>query len=178
MPTWIAFLRAVNVGKRKYPMQELRAALEAAGFEDVETHIQTGNVRFTTPIRSRAKVEAAVERIIEADRGFDVTVVALTPAELVELAADVETIAAEHSPGHGHYVSLLKEPPTSSGAHAIENHGHPDETAVVRGRAVHLLYDKPYHEAKVSNAAVEKAVGVATNRNAKVIRALGTKWGS
>jgi hypothetical protein len=43
---------------------------------------------------------------------------------------------------------------------------------------VHLLYDKPYHEAKVSNAAVEKAVGAATNRNAKVIRALGTKWGS
>lgn len=178
MPTWIAFLRAVNVGKRKYPMSELRAALEAAGFENVETHIQTGNIRFTSPIRSRAKVEATLERIIEADRGFDVTVVALTPAELAELAADVEAIATEHAPGHSHYVSLLKASPTAHGTRAIENHGHPDETAVVRGRAVHLLYDKPYHEAKISNAAVEKAVGVATNRNAKVIRALGTKWGS
>lgn len=177
MPTWIAFLRAVNVGKRTYPMPQLRAALEAAGFENVETHIQTGNVRFTTSIRSRAKVETTVERVIEADRGFDVTVVALKPAELVELAAEVEAIAAEHPSGHGHYVSLLKEPPTSSGTHAVENHGHPDETAVVRGRAVHLLYDKPYHEAKVSNAFVEKTVGVATNRNAKVIRALGERWG-
>jgi uncharacterized protein (DUF1697 family) len=48
---------------------------------------------------------------------------------------------------------------------------------VVRGRAVHLLYAKPYHEAKVSNVQVEKALGIATNRNAKVIRALAEKWG-
>ena len=32
MTTWIAFLRAVNVGKRQYPMAQLRAALTAAGF--------------------------------------------------------------------------------------------------------------------------------------------------
>ena len=48
MPTHVAFLRAVNVGKRQYPMAELRAALDAAGFEDVQTHIQTGNVFFRT----------------------------------------------------------------------------------------------------------------------------------
>ena len=48
---------------------------------------------------------------------------------------------------------------------------------MVRGRAVHLLYDIPYHLAKTSNAAVEKLVGVATNRNVKVIHALAEKWG-
>ena len=52
MPTFIAFLRAVNVGKRKYPMAELRDALTAAGFEKVQTHIQTGNVVFRTNLRS------------------------------------------------------------------------------------------------------------------------------
>lgn len=177
MPTWIAFLRAVNVGTRKYPMTELRAALQAAGFGDVETHIQTGNVRFTAPTRSRKKVEHAVEQVLAADRGFDVAVVALTPTELRGLAADVEAIAAEHMPGYGHYVSLLKAAPSRIAAEALEEHGHPDEVAVVRGRAVHLLYDKPYHVAKVSNAAVEKALGPATNRNASVIRALAAKWG-
>ena len=55
MPTFIAFLRAVNVGKRKYPMAELRDALTAAGFEEVETHIQTGNVLFRTSLRSRPR---------------------------------------------------------------------------------------------------------------------------
>ena len=129
MPTFVAFLRAVNVGKRKYPMAELRAALDAAGYEEVETHIQTGNVLLTTPVRSRAKVEKALEELY-------------------------------------------------AGTSQIEDHGHPDETVVVRGRAVHLLYAKPYHEAKVSNVQVEKALGIATNRNAKVIRALAEKWGT
>ena len=82
MPTFIAFLRAVNVGKRKYPMAELREALTDAGFEEVETHIQTGNVLFRTRLRSRAKVIAALEKAMLEDRGFEVPVVLLTPAEL------------------------------------------------------------------------------------------------
>ena len=50
------------MGKRKYPMAELRDALSAAGFEEVETHIQTGNVRFRTALRSREKVRQALEK--------------------------------------------------------------------------------------------------------------------
>jgi hypothetical protein len=42
---------------------------------------------------------------------------------------------------------------------------------------VHLLYDIPYHRARNSNAQVEKLLGPATNRNAKVIRAIAEKWG-
>jgi len=176
VPRYVAFLRAVNVGKRKYPMAELRAVLEAAGHQDVETHIQTGNVVLTTPTRSRVKVEEELETLFEKDRGFEVRTVVLTPKELAQVAADADEIAAEHPAGHGHYVSLLKDVPTAAGIRKIEGHGHRDEAVVVRGRAVHLLYDKPYHEAKVSNVQVEKALGVATNRNVKVIRALAQKW--
>jgi uncharacterized protein (DUF1697 family) len=176
MPTYIAFLRAVNVGGRKYPMAELRALLTDAGYADVATHIQTGNVLLRTPTRSATKVAADLERLFAEDRGFDVSTVVLTPAELAQVARDADEIAAEHPPEHGHYVSLLKDEPSRAAAGRMEAHGYPDETAVVRGRAVHLLYDKPYHEAKVSNALVEKLLGVATNRNVKVVRALADKW--
>lgn len=176
MPTYIAFLRAVNVGRRKYPMAELRAALEAAGYADVATYIQTGNVLLRSPRRSRHKVEDELERLFEQDRGFTVSTVVLTPQELARVAADADELAAAHPAGHGHYVSLLKDEPSPAGTRALEEHGLPDETVVVRHRAVHLLYDKPYHEAKLSNVQVERALGVATNRNAKVIRALAEKW--
>ncbi|OFE15397.1 hypothetical protein BA895_06715 [Humibacillus sp. DSM 29435] len=178
MATWIVFLRAVNVGRRSYPMAELRQTLTDAGYANVETHIQTGNVRLTSGLRSRAKLEAAVEKVLEADRGFEVPVVALTPVELAALAADVEIISSTDPPSGGHYVSLLKATPTAGATGTIEADPPDGERLVVRGRSVHLLYDKPYHEAKRSNAWVEKAMGVATNRNAKVIRALAQKWGS
>ena len=71
MPVHIGFLRAINLGPtRKYPMAELRAALTAAGFADVETHINSGNVKVSTPMRSRTKVETELERVFEADRAF------------------------------------------------------------------------------------------------------------
>ena len=93
MATWIVFLRAVNAGRRTHPMAELRQTLTEAGYTDAETHIQTGNVRDTSSLSSRAKLEAAMEKALEADRGFDVPVVALTPGELAALRADAEEVS-------------------------------------------------------------------------------------
>ncbi len=178
MSTWIVLLRAVNVGKRQYPMARLRATLTAAGFGDVETHIQTGNVRLTTSMRSRAKVEAAVAKALAADIGFDIEAIALSPAELTELAEVTAELSGLHRPGFGHYVSVQREPPPAPVAAQLTALGREGEVVEVRGRAVHLLYDVPYHEAVSSNAAVERLSGVATNRNARVIAALAAKWGS
>ena len=50
VPTYAAFLRAINLGAtRKFPKDAIKAAVEGAGMTDVETYINTGNVRFTTP---------------------------------------------------------------------------------------------------------------------------------
>jgi uncharacterized protein (DUF1697 family) len=176
MATWIAFQRAVNVGGRKYPMAELRRVLEDAWYTDVETHIQTGNIRLDAPIRSQAKLEKQLEALFLADRGFEVATVAVTPAELLQVVEDADEVAAEHPPEFGHYVELLRAAPSTAGAQVIEGQDLPGQRAVVRGRAVHLLFDIPYHEAKGPNAAVKRALGVSTNRNLKVVRALAAKW--
>ena len=40
MPTYVAFLRAINLGKnRKFPMADVRRVLTTAGFTDVETEL-------------------------------------------------------------------------------------------------------------------------------------------
>jgi uncharacterized protein (DUF1697 family) len=178
MPTHIGFLRAVNIGKRQYKTADLRAALEGAGYDDVETHIQTGNIKITCPLRSRAKVEAELEALFLADRGFEVVTMVFSPAELSQLATDADEIGTKHPYEYGHYLSLLKKAPSAASARSLEALSGGGETLVVRDRAVHLLYDIPYGEAKNSNAQVEKALGPATNRNVKVIRTLAEKWGA
>jgi len=178
MPVFVAFLRAVNVGKRKYPMAELRQALGDAGFEEVETHIQTGNVLFRTTMRSRVKVIAALEKAMLDDRGFEVPVVLLTPQELTA-AYDEAVKLADGRALKGHYLSLLAEKPTKKGTEALEARSDDGEEVRVGERAVHLmLTSKPYHEATTGNAEVEKELGVATNRNLTVISKLAEKWGA
>jgi uncharacterized protein (DUF1697 family) len=175
MPTYVAFLRAINLGPtRKFPKADIVAAAEGAGFTDVVTHINTGNVRLTSGRRSRARIEAALEQAFETDRGFAVPTVVFTAAEVCAIADDAEDIGAGHEGRH--YVSLLKEEPSEVGRQVVEAAGSDGERAVVRGRAVHLLLGPAYHAATLTNVEVEKALGVATNRNITVIRAVAGKW--
>ncbi len=46
MPTYVAFLRAINVGGHNVKMEVLRALFEAQGYADVATFIASGNVIF------------------------------------------------------------------------------------------------------------------------------------
>src|SRR3954464_9978227 len=113
MPTYIAFLRPTNLGAtRKFPRAAIVSACEAAGCTDVETYINTGNVKVTTPLRSRAKVESALEQAFAAEAGFEGPTVVGTPRELTAIAAHAEKVGASHEGLH--YVSLLKDTPTAA----------------------------------------------------------------
>jgi uncharacterized protein (DUF1697 family) len=171
--TYIGFLRAINLGPtRKFAKAAIITAVEAAGFTDVATYINTGNVRFDTTMRSRPRIEAALEDAFAAEAGFEVPTIVFTQRELREIA--------EHAASFGHdgrhYVSLLKEEPSAADVKRLEESITTDEVAKVGGRAVHLMIGTNYHEATLTNVAVEKYLGVATNRNLTVIRALAEKW--
>lgn len=179
VPNFIAFLRAVNVGKRKYPMAELRTALTVAGFEDVETHIQTGNVRCRTSMRSKEKARAQLEKVMAADRGFDVPICLFTPTELVEVNEDAQRFAADLGDDtvSGHYVALLQGSASAADVRAFEAREVAGEHVRVGRRAGHLLLHKSFHEARTGNDVFEKTFGTSTTRNMTVITKLVEKWG-
>jgi uncharacterized protein (DUF1697 family) len=62
MTVWLAFLRAVNVGKRQMKMAELQALCEELGYSKVKTLLASGNVRFECEHDPKAELEAAIER--------------------------------------------------------------------------------------------------------------------
>lgn len=174
--THVAFLRAINLGKnRKFAKDDIVTATEAAGFADVATYINTGNVRFTTSMRSRARIETALEKAYADRAGFEVPTIVFSAAELTGVAADADELAAGRDLER-HYVYLLKsEPDAARVAALLERHGAAD-AVVVRGRAAHLLFSS-YQQGVVDPWGVEKALGVvATNRNVTVIRTLAQNW--
>jgi uncharacterized protein (DUF1697 family) len=175
VPTYVAFLRAINLGRnRKVAMADLRAWLAEAGFAGVETHIQTGNVRLTTPMRSRARVEAALERLLAERAGFEVPTIAFAPSELA--AVHARTVALGVT-AQRRYLTLLKDDPPEDLAAEIDAWSAPGEGAKVVGRAVHWWLDHPTQAARLSNARVERRLGVATTRDLKVVDTLVSRWG-
>ena len=121
-------------------------------------------------------MESALEKAFAAAAGFEVPTIVFTPAGAQRDRG--RRRRARRATRGLLYVSLLKDAPTAAAVKKLDGAGKEGERAEVRGRAAHLLLGKDYHSAKLSNAVVEKHLGVATNRNVKVIRTLAEKWGA
>ncbi|WP_248582673.1 DUF1697 domain-containing protein [Nocardioides sp. InS609-2] len=178
MPTYVAFLRAINLGaKRKFLKDDIRRVTESIGATDVATHINTGNVLLTTTMRSRAKVESALEKAFAADRGFEVPTMVFKPAELVAIAVDADELWADLGEPRAHYISLFKSAPSAAATSAVHNLDLDGEVVRVVDRAAHVLLHREFHENRALSSREFKALGEGTARNVTVIRALATKWG-
>ena len=179
MPTWIGFLRAVNLGKhRQVPMPALRALLEAQGYEQVETHIQSGNVKVRSGTRSAAKMEADLRRVISAEFGFDVPVVVRSPAQLRATAEAAEALESPIAADAKRYVTFMSGDLDPAGVETLHHWDVATEGARVVGHDIVLFLADGVQGARLTNARLEKLTGaVGTARNLTVVRALAEKWG-
>jgi uncharacterized protein (DUF1697 family) len=177
MPTYLGFLRAINLGaKRVFPKSDIVRCVESVGFTDVATHINTGNVRFTTTLRSRAKIERMLEEAFAADRGFEVPTMVFTQAEFAAIARDAAELSAARPDLERHYVYLMKEEAPAAVIARVEGTTADAGEMIVRGRAAHALLGPGYQAGGVDPLGAAKLLGVATNRNLNVVTALAAKW--
>ena len=177
MPTYIAFLRAINVGGRFIKMADLRTGLSHKGFGDVESYIQSGNLRFTSSLRSAAKVELVLEAVLEELCGFTVLAIVRTPSQLAEVASHDAYCEVPLEGEVRRYVTFLKDKPDDGLVALMNGWDVVGERAQVAGREVYMWLAHPSHEAKLSNARIERGGVVATTRDWKVVSALGEMWG-
>ena len=176
MPTYIAFLRAVNVASRWVKMARVNTLLPEHGYAEVATHIQSGNLRVTTPTRSAAKVAAHLRTVLSLVFGFDIPAIVRTPAQLRELVGTIDGIPAP-LPDVRVYIALLQADPSAQARKILDNWDNPGERAAVVGPHVILWLTVPFHKARLTNARIESLAGVATTRDLKVVRTLAEKWG-
>jgi uncharacterized protein (DUF1697 family) len=165
MGTWIALLRGINVGGVKYPMTELRAALEAAGATDVQTYIQSGNAVFAHPARSEAEVKAAVEAAIAEAGPKKPVPTMIRSATQWRGVVDANPYEPDH-PTHLH-VSFFDEPLPKDSFSAIDLDAFAPETFTVHGREVYLHLPNGMGRSKLAvelNKGGKKAP-VGTSRN-------------
>jgi len=86
--SFVALLRAVNVGGTKLPMADLRALLEGLGLTNVRTYLQSGNAVFDGgDDEPAAAIATAIEVRIERDLGPRVGVLVLPGESMADIAA-------------------------------------------------------------------------------------------
>jgi uncharacterized protein (DUF1697 family) len=117
MVSYVALLRGINVGgKNLIRMPDLAASFDAAGFTDVRTYIQSGNVLFTADSTNGPDLEDTVQRMLEARFHFPILVVLRSRDEL---AATIAGAPANHGSDELRSdVFFLKHPLTAEEAYA------------------------------------------------------------
>jgi uncharacterized protein (DUF1697 family) len=169
----IAFLRAVNLGRRRVNMAQLAELVSGLGYGDVWTHINSGNVVFDAT-GSRAQVERTIQAALEDALGFEVTTFVRTPAEITAaLAAQPFTVG----PGDTYFITFLKDSPTAAQRHALEALSNDFDTVVVQGRDAHW---RMHGRSTATTAGGRKWAGIvgehgSTSRNTTMLRVLVDK---
>ena len=83
---FVALLRGVNVGgKNNLSMSALKANLSKAGFADVATYINSGNVLFTSSEADPRKLEEKIERLLASGHKLECKVVVRSIVEMKKL---------------------------------------------------------------------------------------------
>ena len=116
---YVAFLRGINVGKKKVPMAELRTMCEGMGFSKVKTVLNTGNIIFETAEDNSVRLQHNIEEELEKTFGFHIDTIFRRHEELVSLVQKNPFKTISMTPETRLYVTFLSEKvnPSSSFSH-------------------------------------------------------------
>lgn len=163
MKTYVILLRGVTpTGRNKVPMAELRAALTDAGFADVQTYIQSGNVIAKSAL-SAAAVGQRVHEVITQRIGADIAVMTRTPQQIADILAGNPFSATDTSKL---YFSLLAARPAPELLRALLATDFAPDRVTVVGDTIYSAYATQYSDSKFNNNYFERKLKVAaTTRN-------------
>jgi uncharacterized protein (DUF1697 family) len=167
MPVVISLLRGVNLGgHNKVKMDALRRLYESLGMQNVQTHIQSGNVVFKTKERDLVRLSRLIEDAIEKKFGFHSDVILRTPTELRGvIARNPFAKRSDIDPSKLLVTFLATDPATEAREKVSKLDTQPDEL-YVDGREVYIYFVGSMARPKISWMAIAKMLKASgTGRN-------------
>jgi uncharacterized protein (DUF1697 family) len=173
----IAFLRAINVGGHTVKMDTLRQLFESLGLANVETFIASGNVIFETKIGNTKALEKKIETCLHEALGYEVSTFIRTDAEVTEIAKYKPFPQSQLDAAGALNIGFLADPLDDLAKKKLISLRTDIDDFHVHGREIYWLCKKKQSESKISNVAIEKALGVkSTLRGVNTVKKLAEKY--
>ncbi len=165
MPTFLALLRGVNVGKAKrVPMARFRTLLGELGYTNVTTLLNSGNAVFRATQGTPAKLAADIASAIETKLKVEVPVIVKSAKELSAIVSENELL--EGVQDHSRLlVAFVQDSKALTELAAIEPLVTLSEQFLIGKGAAYLHCATGILESKAGEALLGKAGKEATTRN-------------
>lgn len=161
----IVLLRGVNLGPRnRVAMAQLREALSAAGFEDVRTHLQSGNVLLSSDA-APDQLARKCRRVLASELGLELGVLVRTRDELAAVVAR-DPLADVASDPKRYQVSFLSSALDAKAVEELERLAVDGERLVAIGRELYAWHPHGVARSKLwAGVASRRLPVLATARN-------------
>ena len=163
MASRIALLRGINLGpSRRVAMGELRDVLGRAGYDDVRTHLQSGNVLLTSR-HAPARLERELSALIAAELGVESEVVVRTRDELAGVVERNPLGDVADDPKRLQ-VTFLAGKPQAAFVRELEGADLAPERVVVDGREIFAWHPDGIQRSRLARV-LSSGPGTARNWN-------------
>jgi len=172
MARHVVLLRGINLGPRnRIAMPALRDALEAEGFADVKTYLQSGNVVLSSG-SSAAEVAKRARAVIESSFGLDIEVVVRTRTQLAKVV-ELDPLGDVATTPKRYLVTFLSAKPSAAAMRKAEQAAAPAERVVLAGREIYAWHPEGIGRSKLWAFLAGRGLGVtATARNWTTVTSL------
>lgn len=178
MPTYVAFLRGINLGARQMKNAQLVKIFAAAGIKDAEPFIASGNVIFESASKSEPALTRKIEAAIHDAMGFEARTFLRTLDALAEVGGQQPFKAARHASAKAYVIGFLDTPSTAAEKKTILGFAGPKDEFHVDGREVYWLSQTLQSESPVFKIPFDKRVGrVSTWRSINTVQRIVAKYG-
>lgn len=171
MTTYVALLRAINLGKRnKVKMATLRELLESMGLENVQTYIQSGNVIFDSE-ETAEHLTQQLEQEIQSAFGFLVPVIIRTASEWDQIIRRCPYSFGALSEGESIHISFLAKSPSQEKIDQLVDFNNELDEHQIHGKEIYMYFRQNLHKSNLPTH-LKKLDVPATLRNWKTVKKL------
>lgn len=160
----LVLLRGINVsGRNIIKMDSLRQVLADAGFFGVQTYIQSGNIILDAD--SPTEVKSRIQALIREHWNLEIPAIVLSKDELQQ--------AISRNPFDGDpqsYLTFFDTVPDAAAQRAFPFEKYLPDDIRIDGRIGYIRYATG--STKLTNAVIEKKLGVCTSRNLRTCTTL------
>jgi uncharacterized protein (DUF1697 family) len=176
MERYVAFLRGMNLGKRRIKNDELRAEFETLGFEDVVTFRASGNVIFGAARKSEGALTKEIEGGLGEALSYEVPVFLRSCKEVVAIASQEPFPAKAVAASKGKLqVTMLAKKPTAAARKKVLALATEEDSLAIAGRELFWLPSGGTIESELDHKAIAKALGMGTQRTMGTIEQISAK---
>jgi len=167
MKTHLALLRGINVsGHNMIKMDTLKNLLENAGFQNVRTYIQTGNVFIDSEEDQAASVGFKIKQEIFKVLGLDVPVVVISKSDLQACFTNNSFAMEKECDFKKLYVAFVSKELQGSAINDLKISQFKPDEAQIDGNRIYIKYAIGAGNTRLDQKYIEKKLNViATIRN-------------